>query len=204
MRVFCLFASIAMKESLAGPPCLLRRYDTSRGCSSILPSTYLPRYVQLDNTFFFPMIHFFCNRLMAAAHLAEEFPFLVPQRAVGALSPRRAVQLVEAPPGKGSKFVFDPTGAVAAFLSRVSLPLKVIGVAGTFRSVSASPHSYSQERATFCSCIGSRRNSVAGFGVFAGNHGADGVNGVSGAVVLLVLAGVANPSLPAGRWVLWT
>ncbi len=57
-------------------------------------------------------------------HLAEEFQVLVPQRAVGALSPLArlavdvevAVQLgePEAPTGKCSTFVFDPTGAVAA------------------------------------------------------------------------------------------
>ena len=93
--------------------------------------------MQFSGTFTFCRQHL---HTIVMALLASEFPFLVPLHPERGLSPRRSVQLVDAPPGKGSKFVFDPTGAVAAFLSRVSLPLKVIGVAGAFRSVSASPH----------------------------------------------------------------
>ena len=72
---------------------------------------------------------------VTARRLAEEFPFFLPQgwSPEMGLPPRGAVQLVDAPPGQRARFVVDPTGVITRFLSGLALPLKVIGVAGTFR-----------------------------------------------------------------------
>jgi hypothetical protein len=67
------------------------------------------------------------------ARLSDKYEFLIPMHPEVASSPRRAVQLVDAPIGRDARFVYDPTGAVTAFLSKNTKPLKVIGVAGTFR-----------------------------------------------------------------------
>ena len=67
------------------------------------------------------------------ARLSDKYDFLIPMHPEVASSPRRAVQLVDAPIGRDARFVYDPTGAVTAFLSKNTKPLKVIGVAGTFR-----------------------------------------------------------------------
>ncbi len=66
--------------------------------------------------------------------LALEYSFFIPlHKEAAALPPRSAVQLVDAPPEAGAGFVHDPTGAVTRFLTALPMPIKVIGVAGTFR-----------------------------------------------------------------------
>jgi hypothetical protein len=74
----------------------------------------------------------------------RRFDFVVPRHDAAALTtPRRAVQLVDAPLGSPA-FVYDPSGQVQPYLSTVVKPVKVVAVAGTYRYATCTLAYYRQ------------------------------------------------------------